>query len=86
MVLPVGWDEILERSDCDSYTELAEELEVDKSYLSKMKSGERNPTVPLLINLSDIVDMTPGELLDTLLNDDGGSTDDVDRQDERDDP
>jgi transcriptional regulator with XRE-family HTH domain len=48
----VGW----------SQDELAFELEIDRSYVSSLERGERNPTLKTIVKISKTFDVTVSDL------------------------
>lgn len=43
-------------------TELAETLNVDKSFISNLENGKNNPTLSTIVNLAKVLSVTTSEL------------------------
>lgn len=42
---------------------LAELAEIDRTYVYRLESGKRSPSLEILLRISDAFEITPGELL-----------------------
>ncbi|WP_448218390.1 helix-turn-helix domain-containing protein [Endozoicomonas sp. 2B-B] len=51
-----------------SQEKLAEKASVDRTYISLLERGLRQPTLSTLIHLADALDLTPSLLLDRTLH------------------
>jgi transcriptional regulator with XRE-family HTH domain len=47
-------------------TDLAEPGLVDRSYISKLEKGEYQPCLDVILHLAEVLDMTPGQLMDAV--------------------
>lgn len=50
-----------------SQEDLADQVELDRTYVSGIERGIRNPTLLVLLRLADAFDISPGELLEEQL-------------------
>jgi transcriptional regulator with XRE-family HTH domain len=49
-----------------SQEELAFKAKLDRTYISGLECGKRNPTLKIIVQLSNALDMEPSELLNNL--------------------
>jgi len=49
-----------------SQEELAFKAELDRTYISGLECGKRNPTLKIIVKLANALDMSPSELLNNL--------------------
>lgn len=63
----MGWSEIKDQAGYDEWQEMADDLDISPSYLSRIVNGDRDVPVSLIKKLARKIGMSPGELLDELI-------------------